>query len=234
MWDLASPQQPLRRVEQSGPPSRAVLSPDGRLLYVGSFVDAPSVFVYDVATGQPLDSASVPGTGLAALEVSPDGSLLAAVDGNEIVLLDAATLDEQGRLQGHTDSVRAIKFSHSGALLASGSADRTAIVWDVTTRQPRQQLSGHAQSVQGVGFSPDDNTLYTAGLDDVVLTWDLLGDRRFIPRLMLAEPSTLAHGAIGSPSGDSVAYAIVAEDEAGTDFAACCSSSTSARAEPVP
>jgi WD40 repeat protein/DNA-binding SARP family transcriptional activator len=220
VWDLALPQQPIQRVDQSGPPSRAVLSPDGGLMYVGSYVDSPSVFVYDVATGQLLYSASMPGTELAALEVSPNGSLLAAVDGNEIVLLDAATLGEQGRLQGHTDSVRAIKFSHSGALLASGSGDHTAIVWDVTTRQPLQQLSGHAQSVQGVGFSRDDSTLYTAGLDDVLLTWDLIGDRRFVPRLLLAEPSTLAHGAIGSPSGDAVAYAIVAEDEGGTEFAA--------------
>ena len=66
---------------------------------------------------------------------------------------------------------------------ASGSADRTAIVWDVATRQPRAQLPGHAQSVQGVGFSPDDNTLYTAGSGRVrCSTWELLGDRRFIPR----------------------------------------------------
>ena len=48
--------------------------------------------VYDVATGRTLRSASVPG---AWLEISPDGSLLAAADGNEVVIIDAATLTER-------------------------------------------------------------------------------------------------------------------------------------------
>ena len=40
------------------------------------------------------------------MDISPDGSLLAAAGGNEIVILDAATLTERRRLEGHSDGVR--------------------------------------------------------------------------------------------------------------------------------
>ena len=67
------------------------LSPDGSRLYVASF-DPPTMTVYDVATGRSLPSASVPGTW--GLDISPDGSLLAAAGGNDIVILDATTFEE--------------------------------------------------------------------------------------------------------------------------------------------
>ena len=143
------------------------------------------------------------------LEVSPDGSLLAAAGGTEIVLLDEATFNEVRRLQGHGDQVRVIRFSPNGAQLASGSEDRTTIVWDVTTGERRDLLQGSPTGVWGVGFGPDGNTLYTSG-GQAVLTWDLTGERRFIRRLPLVEPAApwgpSAGGAEGSPAGDAVAY----------------------------
>jgi WD40 repeat protein len=51
---------------------------------------------------------------------------------NEIRLWDSATGRERGSLNGHTGPVRAIDFSRNGRLLASGSDDKTVMLWDVT------------------------------------------------------------------------------------------------------
>jgi WD40 repeat protein len=202
VWDLASPQQPVQRISVPTYSYATALSADGSLVYVGSSYP-PKVTVYDVGTGREVRSAAVPG---GRLQLSPDGTLLAAVGGNEIVLLDATTLAEGRRLQGHTASVMDVQFSHDGALLASGSDDRVAIVWEVATGRRREELRSRG-SVWGVAFSPDDATLYTAGKDGLLLTWDLRGDRRLIPRRLIAEPVTSgADTTIASPTGEAVAY----------------------------
>ena len=178
VWDLESRQAPVRSVVASGYGPGVALSPDGSLLYVGT-ATPPAVTIHEVATGHTLGSVAVPGRLLA---LSPGGDVLAAVGDNEIVLLDSATLAEQGRLQGHADLIQDVQFSHGGRLVASASNDRTAIVWDVATHQPREQLQGHAGRVWGLDFSPDDTTLFTAGSDGTMLEWDLQGRRRWIPQ----------------------------------------------------
>ena len=140
------------------------------------------------------------------MDISPDGSLLAAAGDNVIVILDATTLLERVRLEGHTGGVQEARFSPNGALVASGSDDGTASVWDVATGDRRDLLTGHAFPVDGVAFSPDGSTLHTAGRDGALLTWDLLGARRFIPRQSLTEQHMDAEAAFVSPSGDAVAY----------------------------
>ncbi len=200
VWNLASPQRPVLQFDVPGLDHQVALSPDGSQLYVG-YWDPPAVTVYDVATGRKLRSASVPAE---SLEISPDGSLLAAADGNDLVIIDAATLTERRRLRGHSGGLQVIRFSPSGALLASGSDDRTAIVWDVTTGERRELLSGHDASVSGVDFSPDGDTLYTAA-GRTMLTWDLTGQRRFIARRPLPERGR-HDWATASPTGDAVAY----------------------------
>jgi WD40 repeat protein/DNA-binding SARP family transcriptional activator len=200
VWDLEAPQQPVLRLDQAG--HCAVLSPDGSRLYVGD-ADPPRLTTYEVATGRRLRSSNVPGC--AWLDISPDGSLLAAKDGRNIVIVDADTLELRRRLEGHTDDVLVIRFSPSGALLASGSTDRTAIVWDVATGERRELLRGNSAWVWGTAFSPDENTLYTTA-GRTLLTWDLAGDRRFIARHPFAEPARPAEGTMASPTGDAVAY----------------------------
>jgi WD40 repeat protein len=220
---VTAPERPIRRIDL--PPSpfgteaySVALSPDGSLLYVGA-VAPPSVTVYEVATGEPLRSAPGQGDG-GPFQINPDGTLLAVPAGNEIVLLDAATLAERGRLRGHTALVRAVRLSHDGSRLASASDDRTAIVWNPATGDRQEQLDGHAGGVWNLAFSPDGDTLYTVSVDQAVLAWDLNGDRHLMHRMAVAEPVVselpppLAHVAHSAPTGDAVAYVTVAQSGA--------------------
>ena len=186
VWDVAAPQHPVRRVDMTGGPYELALSRDGGTLYVGH-ADPPSVTAYNVATGQVLRSANVPGSSLSRARTAS----LAVAGGNEIVLLDAATFAERRRLEGHAAAIQVIRFSASGALLASGSDDRTAIVWDVATGQHRDPLRGYSSSVFGVGFNPSEDTLYTTS-GYSILTWDLVGDRRFVAHRPLSHAVMVA------------------------------------------
>ncbi len=50
---------------------------------------------------------------------------------NEIRLWDASTGRELGSLNGHSGPVRSLAFSPAGTLLATGSADKTVMLWDM-------------------------------------------------------------------------------------------------------
>ena len=77
------------------------------------------------------------------------------------------------RLEGHSGSVFALARSPDGRMLASGSFDRTARLWDVATGKAARILIGHHKTVTAVAFSPDGRWLATASEDRTARLWDL-------------------------------------------------------------
>jgi WD40 repeat protein len=210
VWAVVEPTRPVQRID-AGQVWALALSPDGSRLYIGDH--DPELTLYEVASGRALRTVGlgddlVLGTVAAddardGLAVSPDGATVAHVDGDEVVLRDAFTLQELRRLRGHSDVVRSVQFSADGTLLASGSDDRTVAVWDVETGRRRELLAGHQHGVGRVAFSPDAGTLYAAENDEL-LVWDLQGDRRFIPSADVFEPGGLGAYTLPAPDGSAV------------------------------
>src|SRR6266536_6585852 len=75
-------------------------------------------------------------------------------------------------LEGHSDSVRSVVFSHDSKLLASASFDKTVKIWDVSTGSCQQTLEGHSSFVTSVVFSHDSKLLASASDDNTVKIWD--------------------------------------------------------------
>jgi tetratricopeptide (TPR) repeat protein len=66
----------------------------------------------------------------------------------------------------------AIGFSPDGKTFLTGSADKTAQLWDVATGRPIGPRWEHSSQVYCVACSPDGKTFLTAAWDDVTRLWD--------------------------------------------------------------
>lgn len=63
--------------------------------------------------------------------------------------------------KGHKSSVNSVSFSPDGSLLATGSDDYTAKLWEVATGRQIRTFQGHKGTVRSVSFSPDGSFLAT-------------------------------------------------------------------------
>ncbi|KAL5542986.1 hypothetical protein UlMin_010696 [Ulmus minor] len=79
-------------------------------------------------------------------------------------------------LQGHSDEVWFLQFSHNGKYLASSSKDQSTIIWEVKEDghvSLKHVLTGHCKPVLVASWSLDDCELLTCGLEENVRRWDV-------------------------------------------------------------
>ena len=93
-----------------------------------------------------------------SMACSPDGRHIAIAGEDRsatAVLREAATGQEIMRFKGHSGEVLAVAFSPDGRRILTGSADRTARLWDATSGDELLILEGHEAGVSFVAFSSD-------------------------------------------------------------------------------
>lgn len=81
-------------------------------------------------------------------------------------------------LEKHESMVRCVAFSPDSRLLATGSHDCQAAIWDLATGRCLHRLQGHDQTVYSLAFSPDGRLLATGGHDNLVCLWLVETGRR--------------------------------------------------------
>lgn len=198
LWDLSTG-QPV------GSPLRAhtdaiwdvIFTPDGEQ-FLSAGLDS-AVILWDVRPQQRLVQRLTGHTeAVWAVAASPDGRWLASGGGETgsggadfaIRLWDMDEIcsgaqlcapTEATLLNGHEDIVTALAFSPDGTLLASGSADRSILLWDVKGDSAAwgEQVDlflRHQGSVTGLVFSPEGSRLYSADDLGVILAWERDGD----------------------------------------------------------
>jgi WD40 repeat protein/tRNA A-37 threonylcarbamoyl transferase component Bud32 len=210
VWDAAASKATLTLCGHKGHVRAVAFSPDGkRIASAGDEQphDDAAVRIWDVGTGRPLFTLSVP-SGSESVAFSPDGQHLAAAGGDHTVRVwDAASGREEQVLRGHSDKVLWVAFSPDGRLLASASADRAVKLWDVAAGKERLTLQGHGDKVRSVAFSPDGRRLASGGDDKVVKIWDVATGQE---EMTLPGHAAAVRRVVFSPDGKRLAAATVA------------------------
>ncbi len=127
----------MQDIDNTGTVGAAALSPDGRLVAVGSaFVGF--LTIYEADTGkQVARHLSAHRSPISALAFSEDGSQLssAGTDGTINIWTDFEEFSSASRpvgtLKGHSSATTRLRFSFDGRQLLSTSQDESARVWDV-------------------------------------------------------------------------------------------------------
>jgi WD40 repeat protein len=191
---------PVRRIHT--PSAVNALSFDRTTLLVAS---GTHVRLVDLATGR-VKTIGFPG-GVVAAVLDPKGKVFAVAmrsgKSTTASILDAHTGHLVAHLREARGGIRSFAFSPDGHLLASGSYDRTARIWEAGTGRLVHVLRHHGY-VLAEQFSPDGRSLATSSQDDAAYVWNVASGQR---ELLLVGANGATNAAAFSPDGSEIATA---------------------------
>jgi WD40 repeat protein len=92
--------------------------------------------------------------------------------------LPAGAIARVGTLRlRHDAPIVALAWSRDSAVLASGSHDKTACLWDAKTGKLRRRITGHEDAVLSLALSSDRKTIATGSRDKTVRLWDAVSGK---------------------------------------------------------
>lgn len=191
LLEFTSPQGSIRACAFSHDAARAYI-----------LLERFGVAVHDAQTGALLSTFPLvrPGEYAYILEPSPDGTLLAVGTSERLLLLDPAT--GEVRSERPTRSlVHCLSFARDKPLLAFGTADRFARVFDLNERREIFAAQAHSNKVTAIALSHDGSHLASGSTDTSIILYELPSGRELARRL--GHESTLA-GLAFSPDGSTL------------------------------
>ena len=172
---------------------------NGLGLFVGTLNDGVHEFI--------LSSGRIVGKGsqtiVRSMALSPDGSYLAV--GLESGMIAVTTMRGTHKTNqyysGHRGPVIALAWSKDSALLATGSTDKAARIWEVASTQTVNTLP-HQGSVTGVAWDPNSVARLATGCSDKsVSLWDVNSNTRTVYSGHTDAVTSISWGANGLASG---------------------------------
>lgn len=181
LWDCTTGEQLHVLGEHIGPVKSVAFSYDGTTL--ASCSDDKTIKLWDVLTGNCKQTFAEHEDLVAAVAFSPCGQAIASASADQTVKIwHTSTGKCLHTLRGHERRVRSVAFSPTpiaqvaggtpgGGLLASGSDDRTVIIWDVNTGDRLKTFYGHEKVIWSVAFSIDGLTVASGSQDENIKLW---------------------------------------------------------------
>jgi WD40 repeat protein len=131
LWDAKTGREFYWFLVKTMPPATPALSADGRFLVgVRDHVGPPRY--WNLKTGHAPRPIELSRNDAREVAISPDGSMVAVNEEEDVVLIERTSAREIRRFKGHKGWVNHLAFAPDGRSLVSNSNDDTALVWDVT------------------------------------------------------------------------------------------------------
>jgi serine/threonine protein kinase len=162
------------------PINTIALFPDGQYLISGD--EGGTVAVWNLTMSRQPIATYCNNNPILSVAASPNLSQIASGDKNRKVQLrrrdsignSVRELRADGSsLDSHNGSVRTVKFSPDGKILASGGDDRRIRLWNTDTGKIIYTFDGHLESVTAIQFMPNSKILISTGADLTIRFWDL-------------------------------------------------------------
>ena len=195
LWDIATGRQRGEPLRHEGSVAVAVFSPDGKSV-LSAGADCPPACGTRLrrnSSASRFDTArpSWPRYLAPTASRSPRAAKTAP--------LGLGRSYRSGRIDrlAHEGAVGTLVFSPDSRILATGSVDKDARLWDAETGHLLHRLSEHTGQIRAIAFSPDGRTLATGSDDRKAILWDVaLGT----PRARLHHQESIRH-IVFSPGG---------------------------------
>jgi WD40 repeat protein len=172
-WDAATAKEVDAPEEYPSGTRALVFTPDGKR---GAAVDQNGLHLIDAATGEEIWHVKEI---FDTLAFSADGKVLAGgtyireSPDDSISLFDSASGKELRQMQGPKNGVHYLDFSADGSILASGSHDGIARIWETSTGKELCRIDGDDPREHPLfALMPDGKTLLSAGRSSTIRLWD--------------------------------------------------------------
>src|SRR5262249_8256502 len=141
-------------MKDSGDVTALAFAPGGKMLAAaGSGADPSKVILWDVARRKAVAELTEEKLGVSSLGVTAGRKTLMSGLHERVSPWDVEARKLRGTIVSRQKDVRCAAITSDGKLVATGSADRTVVLWDAATGKPRATLKGHAGYVVSLSFS---------------------------------------------------------------------------------
>jgi WD40 repeat protein len=179
LWDISSPpaigvssDRLIRTLEMSlNRITSVALRQDKNLLAAGS---NRIVYIWDVTTGENLETLTTYASWVNDLAFSPDGGTLVTADSDGRLQFWGTTRWErvQVLLVGPNARLLSLAYHPEGRLLACGDGWGDIHIWDVATRTLVTTLSRHSGAITSLVYDGSGDVLVSSSADGRVFIWD--------------------------------------------------------------
>jgi WD40 repeat protein len=159
----------------------AAISPDGKLLAVGTYraltpLHDHRIHLIDLASGQMIRSLKGHEYTIYDLAFSADGERLASASQDKTARIwNVSTGETLHVLKGHEAAVHGIAWSPDGNQIATGSLDNTARIWSSITGQSTAVMREAQDHINTVGWRPDGKVIAAGSKDKAIRLYDTAG-----------------------------------------------------------
>ncbi|MGE0607530.1 MAG: c-type cytochrome domain-containing protein [Pirellulales bacterium] len=175
VWDIATAMPVAELQPGLATTDNVALNPAGTQAAAAWGEGVAAVFKLDAPAARPLNGEN--GAAATVMATSPNGALV-AVDGVSdgkpaIFVREVASGNVTKTIVGHEGAITALAFSADNSRLASGSADKTARVWNLADGAQLASFALHTAGVTGVAFNSNGQQVVSGSADNSLKLWNV-------------------------------------------------------------